>query len=54
MRGEALGLVKAECPSVGESQDRGERVGVLVSRGEGDGIGRVSGGKWGKGIKFEM
>ena len=35
MRGEALGLVKARCPSVGESQDRGTRVGRLVSRGRG-------------------
>jgi hypothetical protein len=30
MRGEALGLVKAQCPSVGESQDRG--VGGPMSR----------------------
>jgi hypothetical protein len=35
MRGEALGLVKALCPSVGECQDRETRVGGLVSRGRG-------------------
>jgi hypothetical protein len=38
MRGEALGPVKARCPSVGRSQ--GQEVGVreLVSRGRRDGI----------------
>ena len=37
MRGEALGLVKALSPSVGEGQDREAVVGVLV--GGGGGIG---------------
>jgi hypothetical protein len=32
MRGEALGLVKAQCPGVGECQDREAGVGGLVSR----------------------
>ena len=31
--GEALGPVKARCPSVGECQDREAGVGGLVSRG---------------------
>ena len=31
MRGEALGLMKALCPSVGECQDREAEVGGLVS-----------------------
>jgi hypothetical protein len=33
MRREALGLVKAQCPSVGECQDRDAGVGGLVNRG---------------------
>ena len=45
MRGEALGLVKAECPSVGEYQDREAGVGGLVSRGRENGIGGFSEGK---------
>ena len=39
MGGEALGPVKALCPSVGEFQDRETGVGGLVSRGRGKGIG---------------
>ena len=39
MRGEAVGLVKAQWPSVGECQDREVGVGGLVSRGRGYGIG---------------
>ena len=39
MRREALGPVKARCPSVGGCQDREVGVGVLVSRGEGNGMG---------------
>ena len=39
MGGEALGPVKAQCPSVGECQDREVGMGGLVSRGKGDGIG---------------
>ena len=53
MRGEALGPVKARCPSVGECQDTEEGMGGLVSRRRGDGIG-VSEWKQGKGIAFEM
>jgi hypothetical protein len=51
MRGEALGLVKAGCPSVGESQDKGAGVGGLVSRGRGNGMGGVR-GEMGKGDKI--
>ena len=54
MGGEALGLVKAQCPSVGECQDGEARVGGLVSRGLGDGIGGFLERKRGKGITFEM
>jgi hypothetical protein len=39
MRGEAFSLVKAQCPSVGECQDREAGVGGLVRRGRGDGMG---------------
>jgi hypothetical protein len=39
MGGEALGLVKARCPSVGECQDRETGVDGLVSRGTVDGMG---------------
>jgi hypothetical protein len=35
MKGEALDLVKAPCPSVEECQDRETGVGRLVSRGRG-------------------
>jgi hypothetical protein len=52
MRGEALGLVKARCPSIGESQDRGMGVGGLVSKGRGDGIEGDLGGEMGKGNKI--
>jgi hypothetical protein len=52
MGGEALDLVKALCPSVGECQDREVGVGGLVSRGRGDGMGGWSGND--EGIKFEM
>ena len=45
MRGEALGLVIALCPSVGECQDREAGVGVLLSRSRGRGyvIGEFQG-----------
>ena len=36
MREEALGLVKAQCPSVGECQDREAGVDELVSKGRGE------------------
>jgi hypothetical protein len=39
MGGEALGPVKARCPSVVECQDREVGVGGLVIRGRGNGIG---------------
>ena len=45
MRGEALGLVKARCPSVGECQDRDAGVGGLVNSGRGDVIVGFSEGK---------
>jgi hypothetical protein len=51
---EALGPVKAQCPSVGECQDQEVEVGGLVSRGSGEGIGGFLEGKPGKGITFEM
>jgi hypothetical protein len=40
MGGEALGPVKALCPSVGECQGQEVGVGVLVSRGREEGIRR--------------
>jgi hypothetical protein len=54
MGGEALGPVKVLCPSMGHCQ--GQEVGVLVSRGKGEGeMGRgLLEGKLGKGITFEM
>jgi hypothetical protein len=40
MRGQGLGPVKAQCPTVGECQDREVGVGGLVGeQGEVDGIG---------------
>ena len=39
MGGEALDPVKAQCPSVGECQDREAGEGELLSRGRGYGIG---------------
>jgi hypothetical protein len=53
MGGEALGPVKALCPSVGEWQDREARVGGLVIRGRGWNR-RFSEGKWVKEIAFDM
>jgi hypothetical protein len=50
MGGEAFGLVKALCPSVGECQSLEEGVGGLVSRGGGGGKDRGLGGEnkeWG-------
>ena len=41
MRGEALGPVKARCPSIEECQNREAGVGGLVSRGKRDGIGGI-------------
>ena len=53
MGGEALGPVKAGCPSVGECQDREAGVGGLVIRRRGMGLGFLE-GKWERGITFEM
>jgi hypothetical protein len=39
MRGKALDSVKAQCPSVGECQDREAGVDVLMSRGRGNVVG---------------
>jgi hypothetical protein len=50
--GEALCPVKALCPSVGECQGQEVGVGGLVSRGRGN--SRISEGKSGKGITFEI
>ena len=49
MKGEALGFVKAQCPSVQEFQAREEGVGRLVIRERGDEIGGRIGGKTRKG-----
>jgi hypothetical protein len=38
MGGEALGLVKILCPCIGEGQSQEVGVGVLGSRGMGEGI----------------
>jgi hypothetical protein len=38
MGGEALGLLKILCPSIGECQGQEARVGGLGSRGMGEGI----------------
>ena len=57
MGGEALGLVKAQCPSVGECQGGEGGVGGWVGehphRRREDGISKPE-GKRGKGITFEM
>jgi hypothetical protein len=42
---DVLGPVKAQCPSVGECQDKESGVGGLVSRRREDGIGGFSEGK---------
>jgi hypothetical protein len=39
VRGEALGIVKARCPSVRECQDREVEIGGLVCRARGHGMG---------------
>jgi hypothetical protein len=52
VRGEALGLVKACCPSVGECQDREVGVGRLVRRGREDGMGGCFRGEMRKGDKI--
>jgi hypothetical protein len=51
VRGEALGPVKAQCPSTGECQDRKAGVGEQM---EGRWDRGFSEGKRGKGIIFEM
>jgi hypothetical protein len=55
MGGEALGLVKVLCPSVGECQGHEVGLGGLVSRGKGEGRGRgFQRGNLGKEITFKM
>ena len=46
-------LRRIEATNIGEYQDRKAGVGLLVSRGKGDGIGYFSEGKPGKEITFE-
>jgi hypothetical protein len=50
MRGEALGPVKALCPSIGRTRNGSGWVG---EQGEGRGIRGFLEGKLGKGITFE-
>jgi hypothetical protein len=45
MGGEALGSVKAQCPSVGECQNREVGVDGLMNRGRGYGIEGFKSGK---------
>jgi hypothetical protein len=54
MGGEALGPVKALCPSIGECQGQEVEVGGLVSKGMGGRDNEFSEGKPEKGITFEM
>jgi hypothetical protein len=60
MGGEAIGPVKAQCPSVGEYQDveagvgRWEEEHPHKSRRRADGIGGFLWGGLGKGLTFEM
>jgi hypothetical protein len=54
MGGEALGLLKALCPSVGECEGRQSEVGVLVSRGRGDLIWVSGRGETRKGDNIEI
>jgi hypothetical protein len=51
---EALGPVKALCPSVGKCQGQEVGVGGLVNSGGGGADRGVLEGKPGKGITFEM
>jgi hypothetical protein len=53
MRGDALGLVKALCPSVEECLDWEVGVGGLVGRGRGNGMVGFR-GEMRKGVKIEM
>ena len=53
MGGEALGLVKIICSSIGKCQGQEAGVGGLGSRGRGKRIGDFRRGL-GKGITFEM
>jgi hypothetical protein len=43
MRGEALGPVKAQCPSAAEFEDGKAGVGGLVNRGRANGMGTFRG-----------
>jgi hypothetical protein len=50
MEEEALGPMKALCPSVGECQSQEAGVGWVGEQGKGEGNRRFLGGKPGKGI----
>jgi hypothetical protein len=54
MGGEALGLLKVLCPSIGECQGQEAGVGGLGSRGRGGGDKGYLERKLVKGIIFEM
>jgi hypothetical protein len=55
MGGEALGTVKALCPSLGKSQGQEAEVGVVESRGRREVIGSFQRGNMsGKEVIFEM
>jgi hypothetical protein len=54
MGGEAFGLAKILCPSIGECQGWERGVGRLESRGRRGGYRGFSERKLGKGIAFEM
>jgi hypothetical protein len=54
MAGEALGLMKVLCPSIGDCQGQEAGVGGLGSRGREEGIGYFGWRKIGKGITLEM
>jgi hypothetical protein len=54
MGGEALGPVKAICPSVWGMSGPGRRSGWVSEQGEGKGDRGISEGKSGKRITFEM
>ena len=51
--GEALGPVKALCPSVGQYQGQEAGVGKLMSRWRGEGIGSFHRGNQGKGYHLK-
>jgi hypothetical protein len=58
MGGEVLGLVKAQCPSIGKCQSREAGMGkweyTLTEAGGGEEEGGLQGRELGKGTTFEM